>query len=197
MARDDIDREAALGHLRGYLLALGIDLGDAVLGQSPERILNGHLEMLKGEGVDPLSVLSETFPAGHEEMVILKDLAFSSLCEHHFLPFRGVAHVAYIPNSSGRITGLSNIARLVDVLASRLQVQERLTTEIARYLELSLHPRGVLVVIEATHGCVVDRGVRKVGSTAVTSAVRGAFRNDGATRAEAIELLRLGGSSLR
>lgn len=182
----------ALDNITRYLSSIGVDLSDEVLRETPRRMLEGHLELLGGRDVDPVSVLSETFPAGHEEMVMVRDLRFSSMCEHHVLPFMGRAHVAYIPNASGRITGLSKIARLVEVLAGRLQVQERLTTQIAEALEYSLAPRGVLVVVEAEHLCMSLRGVKKPGASAVTSAVRGVFRTDPSTRAEAMELIGVG-----
>lgn len=179
----------ALGSLTTYLEALGVDLNDEVLRDTPRRMLDGHLELLAGTSEDPAAVLADTFPAGHEEMVMVRNLQFSSICEHHFLPFMGRAQVAYIPNASGRITGLSKIARLVEVLSSRMQVQERLTTQIAEAIEEALNPRGVLVVVEAEHLCMSLRGVRSSGARAVTSAVRGAFRQDPSTRAEAISLM--------
>ena len=172
-----------------YMESIGIDLEDETLRDTPRRVLESHLEMLAGRDVDPRSILAETFPAGHEEMVIVRDVAFSSLCEHHMLPFLGRAHVAYIPNSQGRIVGLSKLARLVEVLSDRLQVQERLTTEIATYIELALKPKGVLVVVEAEHLCMIVRGAKKPGSRAVTSAVRGVFKASAATRSEAMELI--------
>ncbi len=184
-----VDKERALMALVEYMESIGIDLEDETLRDTPRRVLESHLEMLAGRDVDPRSILAETFPAGHEEMVIVRDVAFSSLCEHHMLPFLGRAHVAYIPNSQGRIVGLSKLARLVEVLSDRLQVQERLTTEIATYIELALKPKGVLVVVEAEHLCMIVRGAKKPGSRAVTSAVRGVFKASAATRSEAMELI--------
>ncbi len=185
-----IDKERALKALGEYMTFIGIDLDDETLKDTPMRVLESHLEMLAGREIDPNTILAETFPAGHEEMVIVRDVEFSSLCEHHMLPFLGKAHIAYIPNSQGRIIGLSRLARLVEVLSERLQVQERLTTEIATYIELALKPKGVLVVVEAEHLCMTVRGVKKRGSKAMTSAVRGVFKANAATRAEAMELIR-------
>lgn len=171
------------------LIALGVDVTSGSTKDTPRRVVDMYKELLAGMGQDPLSVLSETFPAGHEEMVAVRKLYFSSLCEHHMLPFFGHAHVAYIPNSSGRIVGLSKIAKLVEVLSRRPQVQERLTTEIAQAMESALAPRGVIVVLEAEHLCMSIRGTRQPGAMAVTSAIRGVFRKDPATRAEALRLI--------
>ncbi len=184
-----VDKERALRALVEYMASIGIDLEDETLRDTPRRVLESHLEMLAGRAIDPRTILAETFPAGHEEMVIVRDVEFSSLCEHHMLPFLGRAHIAYIPNSQGRIIGLSKLARLVEVLSERLQVQERLTTEIATYIEIALKPKGVLVVVDAEHLCMTVRGVKKRGSRAVTSAVRGVFKVSAATRAEAMELI--------
>lgn len=148
-----------------------------------------YAELFSGLGKDPLDELQVVFEAGHDEMVMVKDIDMGSICEHHLIPFIGKAHIAYIPNERGQITGLSKLARLVDVLSKRPQVQERLTTQIADALEQALNPRGVLVVIEAEHLCMSLRGVRKPGSRTVTSAVRGQFRNSEATRAEAMGLI--------
>jgi GTP cyclohydrolase I len=139
---------------------------------------------------DPARHLEVTFAAEHDEMVMVRDIPFASLCEHHMVPFLGRAHVAYIPAEDGRITGLSKLARLVDGFARRLQVQERMTTEIADAIDKVLTPRGVLVVIEAEHMCMSMRGVKKPGTTTVTSSVRGLFRSDVATRAEAMQFIR-------
>jgi GTP cyclohydrolase IA len=135
-------------------------------------------------------VVDAVFDVGHDEMIMVRDIELASLCEHHLVPFIGKAHVAYVPARDGRITGLSKLARLVDVLARRPQVQERLTTEIAEVLERVLHPRGVFVVLEAEHLCMSMRGVKKPGSVTVTSAVRGVFKTDARTRAEAMGLIR-------
>ena len=154
-----------------------------------ERVADMYAEIFSGFDVDPRSVLDVMFEADHDEMIMVRDIALYSVCEHHLIPFVGKAHVAYIPNKTGCITGLSKIARLVDVLSKRPQVQERLTTQIADTIEKALEPRGVLVVIEAEHLCMSMRGVRKPGSQTVTSAVRGLFRQNEATRAEAMGLI--------
>ncbi|MFT4745560.1 MAG: GTP cyclohydrolase I [Nitriliruptoraceae bacterium] len=146
--------------------------------------------MFGGLLVDPDEVLSVTFAAGHDELVMVRNIPFYSTCEHHLVPFHGEAHVAYLPGADGRVTGLSKLARLVDVCAKRPGLQERLTTMIADTLERALSPRGVLVVVEARHLCMEMRGVRKPGAVTVTSAVRGAMQSDARTRAEAMSLLR-------
>jgi GTP cyclohydrolase I len=147
-------------------------------------------ELVSGMGVDARELLTVIAGAGHDEMIMVRDIPLASLCEHHIIPFVGKAHVAYVPNRDGRITGLSKIARVVDVLSKRLQVQERLTTEIADALDRALEPRGVFVLIEAEHLCMTMRGVKKPGSVTTTSAVRGVFRSDARTRSEALELVR-------
>ncbi len=144
-------------------------------------------ELFAGIDDDPESHLTVTFAAEHDEMVMVRDIPFASLCEHHMVPFMGKVHVAYIPGEDGRITGLSKLARLVDAYARRLQVQERMTTQIADTMEKVLDPRGVLVVVEAEHLCMSMRGVKKPGTLTITSAVRGLFRDDPRTRAEAME----------
>jgi len=146
-------------------------------------------ELFSGLSEDPSRHLAVTFAADHDEMVMVRDIPFASLCEHHLVPFIGRAHVAYIPASDGRITGLSKLARLVDGFARRLQVQERMTTQIADAVESALAPRGVLVVVEAEHLCMSMRGVKKPGTVTVTSSVRGLFRSDPATRAEAMQFV--------
>ena len=148
-----------------------------------------YREIFAGIGHDPSTELDVTFEADHDEMIMVRDIPLYSVCEHHLVPFIGRAHVAYIPNEQGDITGLSKLARLVDLLAKRPQVQERLTTQIAEAIERALNPRGVLVVIEAEHLCMSMRGVKKPGSETVTSAVRGMFRRNSATRAEAMGLI--------
>ena len=146
-------------------------------------------ELFSGLHEDPSRHLTVTFEAQHDEMVMVRDIPFASLCEHHLVPFIGRAHVAYIPGDDGRVTGLSKLARLVDGFARRLQVQERMTTQVADAIDEVLSPRGVLVVIEAEHLCMSMRGVKKPGSVTVTSSVRGLFRNDIATRAEAMAFI--------
>jgi GTP cyclohydrolase I len=178
--------------VRELLLAVGEDPDRDGLLETPRRVASMYEELLGGMYEDPDRHLATTFAADHDEMVMVRDIAFSSLCEHHLLPFIGRAHVAYIPSANGTITGLSKLARLVEAHARRLQVQERLTTEIAGSIERVLHPRGTLVVIEAEHLCMSMRGVRKPGALTITSAVRGLFRSDSATRAEAMAFVRGG-----
>jgi GTP cyclohydrolase I len=175
--------------VREILLAIGEDPERDGLRGTPARVARVYAETFAGLYADPADVLRTVFDAGHDEMVIVKDIEVFSSCEHHLVPFHGVAHVGYIPNEQGQITGLSKIARLVDVFARRPQVQERLTSQIADALRDALKPRGVIVVIEAEHLCMSMRGVRRPGSRTVTSAVRGAFRDSASTRAEAMSLI--------
>ena len=181
-----VDLERAAAAVRELLFAVGEDPDRAGLLETPFRVARMYQELLKGVGDDPSRYLEKMFPLEHDEMVMVRDIPFTSLCEHHMVPFIGVAHVAYIPNASGTITGLSKLARLVEGYAQRLQVQERLTTDVANALESSLEPRGVVVVIEAEHLCMTMRGVKKPGTSTVTSAVRGIFRTDISARAEAM-----------
>jgi GTP cyclohydrolase I len=186
------DREAVVAAVRIILEAIGEDPDrDGLLG-TPERVADMYQEIFAGIGHDPATELDVTFEADHDEMIMVRDIPLYSVCEHHLVPFIGRAHVAYIPNEQGDITGLSKLARLVDLLAKRPQVQERLTTQIAEAIERALNPRGVLVVIEAEHLCMSMRGVKKPGSETVTSAVRGMFRRNSATRAEAMGLIARG-----
>jgi GTP cyclohydrolase I len=174
--------------IRELLTAVGEDPDRDGLRETPARVARAYREIFAGLRQDPAKVLTTSFDLGHEEMVLVKDIEVYSCCEHHLVPFHGVAHLGYIPNSDGRITGLSKLARLVDVYARRPQVQERLTTQIADAMVEYLRPRGVIVVIECEHLCMSMRGVRKPGSRTVTSAVRGQLR-DTATRAEAMSLI--------
>jgi GTP cyclohydrolase I len=184
----DIERvERAVTEL---LSALGEDPERDGLVKTPSRVARMYEEVVAGLSENPADHLEVTFAADHDEMVMVRDIPFASLCEHHLVPFIGRAHVAYIPGEDGRITGLSKLARLVDGYAKRLQVQERMTTEIADAIEEALDPRGVLVVVEAEHLCMSMRGVKKPGTSTVTSAVRGLFRNDSATRSEAMQFVR-------
>jgi GTP cyclohydrolase I len=184
----DVERvEAAVTEI---LIAIGEDVGRDGLLNTPRRVAAMYEELFSGLHDDPARHLEVTFAAEHDEMVMVRDIPFASLCEHHMVPFLGRAHVAYIPAEDGRITGLSKLARLVDGYARRLQVQERMTTEIADAIDKVLTPRGVLVVIEAEHMCMSMRGVKKPGTTTVTSSVRGLFRSDVATRAEAMQFIR-------
>jgi GTP cyclohydrolase I len=168
------------------LEAIGEDPGRDGLVATPERVAAMYEELFSGLHDDPARHLEVTFAAEHDEMVMVRDIPFASLCEHHLVPFLGRAHVAYIPAEDGRITGLSKLARLVDGFARRLQVQERMTTEIADAIQSVLSPRGVFVVLEAEHLCMSMRGVRKPGTLTVTSALRGIFKEDPRTRAEAM-----------
>ncbi len=184
-----VDLERASAAVRELLAAMGEDADRDGLLRTPSRVADLYREVLAGMEEDPARHLAVTFDVRHDEMIMERDIAVQSLCEHHLLPFRGLAHVAYIPGSDGRITGLSKLARLVDGFSRRLQVQERLTTQIADTLQEVLQPRGVLVVIEAEHLCMSMRGVRKPGAVTVTSAVRGQFRESVATRAEAMAFI--------
>ncbi|MCC6226391.1 MAG: GTP cyclohydrolase I FolE [Microthrixaceae bacterium] len=175
--------------VREVLLAIGEDPDRDGLRDTPARVARLFAETCSGIHVDPRVHLKITFDEQHDEMIMVRDIPMYSQCEHHLIPFIGVAHVAYIPNEDGRITGLSKLARLVDGYARRPQVQERLTTQVADALDDVLSPRGVLVVIEAEHLCMSMRGVRKPGASTVTSAVRGLFRTDPAARAEAMRLI--------
>jgi GTP cyclohydrolase IA len=171
------------------LIAIGEDPDRDGLQRTPERVARAYAEQFAGLYVDPSEVLQTTFDAHHEEMVLVKDIEMYSTCEHHLVPFHGVAHVGYIPNSEGRITGLSKLARLVDLYAKRPQVQERLTSQIADAIMERLEPRGAIVVIEAEHLCMSMRGIRKPGARTVTSAVRGMFQSQPSTRSEAMSLI--------
>lgn len=174
--------------VREILAAIGEDPDRDGLRDTPARVARAYEELFGGLSQDPSEVLSAVFELGHEEMILVRDIAVYSVCEHHLLPFHGVAHVAYVPGADGRITGLSKLARLVDVYARRPQVQERLTSEVADALVTHLGARGVIVVVECEHLCMSMRGARKPGARTVTSAVRGVMR-DAATRAEAMSLI--------
>lgn len=182
----DADRVAA--GIREVLIGIGEDPDRDGLQDTPQRVARAYAELFAGLHQEPAEVLATTFDLPHDELVLVKDIELWSVCEHHLLPFTGVAHVGYIPGENGRITGLSKLARLVDVYAKRPQVQERLTTQIADELLSTLQPRGVIVVLECEHQCMTMRGVRKPGSKTVTSAVRGGMR-DPVTRAEAMSLI--------
>lgn len=184
----EYDEKRAEAAVRELLLAVGEDPDREGLLETPARVARAYREIFAGLYQEPTDVLTTTFDLGHEEMVLVKDIEVYSTCEHHLVPFHGVAHVGYIPGEDGRITGLSKLARLVDVYARRPQVQERLTAQVADALVEVLRPRGVLVVVECEHLCMSMRGVRKPGSRTVTSAVRGQMR-DVATRAEAMSLV--------
>lgn len=184
------DHDKIRAAVRMLLEAIGEDPDRPGIAETPNRVAREYDEIFAGLLVDPVDVLSVTFDEAHDEIVMMRDIPFHSMCEHHLVPFTGKAHVAYLPNKAGQVTGLSKLARLVDVCAKRPGLQERMTTMIADALETALDPRGVMVVIEARHLCMEMRGIRKPGAETVTSAVRGRFRNNPATRAEALTLLR-------
>jgi GTP cyclohydrolase IA len=175
--------------VREILLAIGENPDRDGLRETPRRVARMYEEIFSGLGADPGEHLSVVFEADHDEMVMVKDIPVYSVCEHHLVPWFGRAHVAYIPNDDGRITGLSKLARLIDGFSKRPQVQERLTTQVADKIESVLAPRGVLVVVEAEHLCMSMRGVRKPGTTTVTSAVRGLMRDSAAARSEAMSFI--------
>jgi GTP cyclohydrolase IA len=182
------DDQAVRTAVHDLLVAIGEDPDRDGLRDTPSRVARAYREIFAGLWQEPEDVLTTTFDLGHDEMVLVKDIEVRSVCEHHLVPFTGVAHVGYIPSQDGRITGLSKLARLVDVYARRPQVQERMTTQIADALMRILDPRGVIVVVECEHLCMSMRGIRKPGASTVTSAVRGQLR-DPATRAEAMSLI--------
>ncbi|WP_234544395.1 GTP cyclohydrolase I FolE [Streptomyces shenzhenensis] len=184
----EFDEKRAENAVRELLIAVGEDPDREGLRETPARVARAYRELLAGNRQSPEEVLTTTFDLGHDEMVLVKDIEIVSLCEHHMLPFHGVAHVGYIPAETGKITGLSKLARLVEVFARRLQVQERLTTQVADSLMRILEARGVIVVVEAEHMCMSVRGIRKPGAKTTTSAVRGQLR-DATTRAEAMSLI--------
>ena len=187
--RGDIDRARIEKAVREILEAIGEDPDREGLRGTPERVAAMYEEIFAGLRESPAAHLTTTFAADHDEMIMVKDIPLYSMCEHHLVPFIGKAHLAYIPNDGGRITGLSKLVRLVEAYARRPQVQEQLTRQIADELVASLQPRGVLVVIEAEHLCMSMRGVQKPGTTTVTSAVRGLMRENQATRAEALQFI--------
>ena len=189
-----VDNSAVADAVRKLLAAIGEDPDREGLQGTPRRITEMYKEVFSGMDQDPYQVLSVGFEEGHEEMVIVRDIPFFSMCEHHLLPFHGVAHVGYIPK--GRIVGISKMARAVDIFAKRPQVQERLTSQIADAVMEVLVPRGVAVVMEAEHLCMTMRGVKKPGSKVVTSATRGIFRTNLATRSEFMSIIS-GVTSLR
>jgi GTP cyclohydrolase I len=182
-----IDQERIARAVREIIEAIGENAGREGLLETPERIGRLYAELFSGLAQDPLDVLRRGFEEEHKEMVILKDIPFYSLCEHHFLPFHGSAHVGYVPE--GRIVGVSKLARVVDILARRPQLQERLTSQVADAIMEGLHPDGVAVVIEAEHLCMTMRGVQKPGARMITSAIRGGFRRRGVTRSEFLSLV--------
>lgn len=183
------DQPRAEAAVRELLLAVGEDPDRDGLKDTPARVARAFREMFAGLYTDPDNVLDKTFDEGHDELVLVRQIPMYSTCEHHLVAFHGMAHVGYIPGADGRVTGLSKLARVVDLYAKRPQVQERLTAQIADAIMRKLEPRGVIVVLEAEHMCMAMRGVRKPGAITTTSAVRGLFKNNSASRAEALELI--------
>lgn len=181
-----MDRAKIEQAIRMIIQGVGDDPDREGVVDTPRRVADMYEEIFEGIEADPVEMVTVVKGADHDEMIMVKDIPLYSVCEHHVLPWVGKAHVAYIPNEDGRITGLSKVARVVDILSKRLQVQERLTTQIADSLETALEPRGVFVMIEAEHLCMTMRGIKKPGSVTVTSAVRGLFRSDARTRQEAL-----------
>jgi GTP cyclohydrolase I len=186
MEGDRFDATKVEQGVRLILEGVGEDPDRGGLRETPARVSRMYREIFAGVGRDASSLVTVVEGADHDEMIMVRDIPLYSVCEHHLIPFAGKAHVAYIPNKSQQITGLSKVARVVDLLAKRPQVQERLTTEIAEAIDRALSPRGVFVVIEAEHLCMTMRGIKKPGAVTVTSAVRGLFRNDARTRQEAM-----------
>jgi len=185
----EFDQARAEAAVRELLLAVGENPDRQGLQDTPARVARAYREMFAGLYTDPDAVLDTTFDEEHDELVLVTKIPLYSTCEHHLVAFHGMAHVGYIPGSDGRVTGLSKLARVVDLYAKRPQVQERLTAQIADAVVRKLKPRGVIVVIEAEHLCMAMRGVRKAGSITVTSAVRGQFKTDDASRSEALGLI--------
>jgi GTP cyclohydrolase I len=183
------DQERAEAAVRELLYAIGEDPQRQGLLDTPARVARAYQEMFAGLYVNPDDVLNTTFDEQHDELVLVKDIPMYSTCEHHLVAFHGVAHVGYIPGVDGRVTGLSKLARVVDLYAKRPQVQERLTGQVADAIMRKLDPRGVIVVMEAEHLCMAMRGIRKPGATTTTSAVRGQFKTDNASRSEALDLI--------
>jgi GTP cyclohydrolase I len=184
-----IDLPRAEAAVRELLIAIGEDPERDGLLDTPKRVARAYAEIFGGLHVDPDEVLKTTFDEHHDELVLVKDIPLYSTCEHHLVPWHGTAAVGYIPGLDGRITGLSKLARLVDLYARRPQVQERLTSQVADAIERRLEPRGVIVIIQAEHLCMAMRGIRKPGANTMTSAVRGLFKDDPRTRAEALSLI--------
>jgi len=184
-----VDRDRVERLVGELLEAIGEDPRRDGLLATPRRVASMYEELLAGLNDDPERYLTVSFAVEHDQMVMVRDIPFASLCEHHMVPFMGKVHVGYIPGDDGRVTGLSKLARLVESYARRLQVQERMTTQIADTMERVLAPRGVLVVVEAEHLCMAMRGVKKPGTLTITSAVRGLFRDDPRTRAEAMQYI--------
>jgi len=185
-----MDKKKIIDAVSDILEAIGEDPTRRDLMATPSRVADAYEELFSGIGKDPADEIDVFFETDYDELILLRDISLASICEHHLLPWIGKAHVGYIPNKKGQITGLSKLARVVDVTARRPQVQERLTMQVADAIESRLEPRGVIVVVEAEHLCMTMRGVQKPGTMTITSAVRGLFRDNPATRDEAMRLLR-------
>lgn len=188
-SRPPFDHARAEAAVRELLAAIGEDVNREGIVETPARVARMWAEVIQGSNEDPEQHLTKTFEIEHDEMVLVRDIPFTAMCEHHLLPFTGVAHVAYLPGTTGRFTGLSKVARLVEGFARRLQVQERMTSQIADAMQNMLEPVGVLVVLEAEHSCMSIRGVRKPGSKTVTTSVRGIYRTDSSARAEVMSFI--------
>ena len=186
----EFDRERAEAAVRELLIAIGEDPDREGLKDTPARVARSYEEIFAGLRTDPTEVLAKTFSENHQELVLVRDIPIYSTCEHHLVPFYGSAHIAYIPSSDGHVTGLSKLARLADMYAKRPQVQERLTSQIADALMDKLGAQAAIVVIECEHLCMAMRGIRKPGATTTTSAVRGGFKTNAASRAEVLSLIR-------
>ena len=184
------DRERAEAAVRELLIAVGEDPDREGLLETPARVARAYAEMFAGLHTEPTDVLNKTFSEDHQELVLVRDIPIYSTCEHHLVPFFGVAHIGYIPGESGQVSGLSKLARLVDLFAKRPQVQERLTSQVADALVDKLGAQAVIVVIECEHLCMAMRGIRKPGAMTTTSAVRGGFKRNASSRAEALALIR-------
>ena len=183
------DSDKIKAAVNSIIEAIGEDPQREGLIGTPRRVAEMYSELFKGLVMDPKDVLSVSFKEGHREMILLKDIPFYSMCEHHLLPFYGQAHIGYIPNSEGRVVGASKLARVVEIVAKRPQLQERMTCQIADAIAVGINPKGVAVILQAEHMCMVMRGIKKPGSNMVTSAVRGIFRTDPKTRAEFLSLV--------
>ena len=184
-----VDQDKVKLAMASLIEAIGQDLSKESMKDTPQRVAEMYAEIFSGVDVDPKAELSVGFEEGHYEMVILRDIPFYSMCEHHFLPFYGVAHVGYIPSAGGKVVGISKLARVVEIFARRPQLQERMTRQIADAIFEALQPDGVGVVIRAEHLCMIMRGIKKLGTTMITSAVRGSFRSKAVTRSEFLSLI--------
>ena len=183
------DEAEIMRAVTSIIKAIGEDPGREGLVDTPKRVAEMYAELFMGLDIDPREELAVGYELGHREMVVVKDIPFYSMCEHHLLPFYGVAHIGYIPDTNGRVVGLSKLARVVEIVAKRPQIQERITTDIADAIMDGLKPSGVAVVVKAEHMCMIMRGVKKPGSSIITSAIRGAFRTKADSRAEFFSLL--------